>query len=111
FLLCLFLFFFQAEDGIRDFHVTGVQTCALPISISRVPDCPNRAGAWVKARPSSMYIFLPQSFTTYPRAANARTLFCQATRVLNVESIPFTNSSAASRGTPDCWERVLALPP
>src|SRR5690606_16320103 len=27
-----FLFFFQAEDGIRDFHVTGVQTCALPIS-------------------------------------------------------------------------------
>src|SRR5690606_22401666 len=25
------LLFFQAEDGIRDFHVTGVQTCALPI--------------------------------------------------------------------------------
>src|SRR5690606_39590827 len=25
-------FFFQAEDGIRGFHVTGVQTCALPIS-------------------------------------------------------------------------------
>src|SRR5207302_7391493 len=29
------LFFFQAEDGIRDFHVTGVQTCALPISGGR----------------------------------------------------------------------------
>src|SRR5690606_39940189 len=28
-------FFFQAEDGIRDFHVTGVQTCALPICTSR----------------------------------------------------------------------------
>src|SRR5690606_40199433 len=27
----VFHFFFQAEDGIRDFHVTGVQTCALPI--------------------------------------------------------------------------------
>src|SRR3712207_9108442 len=27
----LFLFFFQAEDGIRDIGVTGVQTCALPI--------------------------------------------------------------------------------
>ena len=25
-------FFFQAEDGIRDYEVTGVQTCALPIS-------------------------------------------------------------------------------
>src|SRR5206468_5837506 len=35
-------FFFQAEDGIRDLIVTGVQTCALPISvhptISDVPD-------------------------------------------------------------------------
>src|SRR5699024_12147905 len=30
---CLF-FFFQAEDGIRDRNVTGVQTCALPISLS-----------------------------------------------------------------------------
>src|SRR5438132_4632647 len=28
----LFFFFFQAEDGIRDHCVTGVQTCALPIS-------------------------------------------------------------------------------
>ena len=30
-LLLLFFFFFQAEDGIRDDLVTGVQTCALPI--------------------------------------------------------------------------------
>ena len=28
----VFFFFFQAEDGIRDWSVTGVQTCALPIS-------------------------------------------------------------------------------
>src|SRR5207253_8684562 len=28
---CCCYFFFQAEDGIRDGHVTGVQTCALPI--------------------------------------------------------------------------------
>src|SRR5256886_11771261 len=28
----VFFFFFQAEDGIRDLTVTGVQTCALPIS-------------------------------------------------------------------------------
>src|SRR5688572_2425293 len=31
-LLLFFFFFFQAEDGIRDLTVTGVQTCALPIS-------------------------------------------------------------------------------
>src|SRR6266508_5444682 len=30
-LVMVFFFFFQAEDGIRDGHVTGVQTCALPI--------------------------------------------------------------------------------
>src|SRR5256885_11803919 len=30
--MCIF-FFFQAEDGIRDYKVTGVQTCALPISV------------------------------------------------------------------------------
>src|SRR5690606_39708443 len=30
------VFFFQAEDGIRDFHVTGVQTCALPILVSPI---------------------------------------------------------------------------
>src|SRR5690625_6348973 len=29
--MILLIFFFQAEDGIRDGHVTGVQTCALPI--------------------------------------------------------------------------------
>src|SRR3712207_133892 len=37
FLFCLF-FFFQAEDGIRDIGVTGVQTCALPISYPRKVD-------------------------------------------------------------------------
>src|SRR3989454_8642935 len=31
-IIYCFFFFFQAEDGIRDYKVTGVQTCALPIS-------------------------------------------------------------------------------
>src|SRR5690606_40802316 len=38
FLVIRFFFFFQAEDGIRDFHVTGVQTCALPISFRSASD-------------------------------------------------------------------------
>src|SRR5256885_13131444 len=32
----MFFFFFQAEDGIRDYKVTGVQTCALPIYLARL---------------------------------------------------------------------------
>src|SRR3712207_6925300 len=42
--LCLycFFFFFQAEDGIRDIGVTGVQTCALPISFCTWTKSPPR---------------------------------------------------------------------
>src|SRR5437763_16258813 len=40
----MMFFFFQAEDGIRDTSVTGVQTCALPIC-SRCRRC-SSAGAW-----------------------------------------------------------------
>src|SRR2546430_12043537 len=44
-------FFFQAEDGIRDLTVTGVQTCALPIS--RCPGPPSsRAAGPVPCPPS-----------------------------------------------------------
>src|SRR4051794_41981196 len=41
------VFFFQAEDGIRDGRVTGVQTCALPILVasSRARAC-MRCGGW-----------------------------------------------------------------
>src|SRR5687767_15177134 len=38
FVFLFFFFFFQAEDGIRDKLVTGVQTCALPISPGSGPD-------------------------------------------------------------------------
>src|SRR5436309_6051651 len=50
-----FFFFFQAEDGIRDFHVTGVQTCALPISRRRRRRSPgSRAGReWPSVRSSA----------------------------------------------------------
>src|SRR5204863_5086350 len=40
--VALACFFFQAEDGIRDLYVTGVQTCALPISRSSARRTPRR---------------------------------------------------------------------
>src|SRR5256885_5153405 len=46
-------FFFQAEDGIRDYKVTGVQTCALPI---------------FKSRPQSMPAFAPIAFRIATKA-------------------------------------------
>src|SRR5260370_8859838 len=41
----LFFFFFQAEDGIRDSSVTGVQTCALPICLG---DAPALLASWCR---------------------------------------------------------------
>src|SRR2546427_8800373 len=38
-LFFFFFFFFQAEDGIRDLTVTGVQTCALPIYVETGAGC------------------------------------------------------------------------
>src|SRR5256885_15952373 len=47
-LVCMcYIFFFQAEDGIRDYKVTGVQTCALPISRCLLTDFqPRDALCW-----------------------------------------------------------------
>src|SRR5437879_12285768 len=43
--MCIYInFFFQAEDGIRDTSVTGVQTCALPICRLRRRRCQGGAG-------------------------------------------------------------------
>src|SRR5205085_3915094 len=48
-----FFFFFQAEDGIRDLTVTGVQTCALPICCRRTPSLRE---SW-KAIPRVFYLY------------------------------------------------------
>src|SRR5204863_5194938 len=54
----LFFFFFQAEDGIRDLYVTGVQTCALPIYF--------HAGA-VSIPPDFQIVAFPETSLRAPR--------------------------------------------
>src|SRR5690606_11911825 len=54
-------FFFQAEDGIRYFHVTGVQTCALPISIGDIfraleQNNQNTGGAYIEKNHMANFI-------------------------------------------------------
>src|SRR5205085_4080917 len=46
FSFVFFFFFFQAEDGIRDLTVTGVQTCALPISCPALHPWLESGQAW-----------------------------------------------------------------
>src|SRR5256885_3309116 len=57
----MFIFFFQAEDGIRDYKVTGVQTCALPICAPRRPAAVTHAGAALVGRSE------PQELPALPR--------------------------------------------
>src|SRR5206468_9249964 len=62
-LFFFFFFFFQAEDGIRDLIVTGVQTCALPISGRVVPDQQNfvAVNCWHRQIPPRPYIWVNAS--------------------------------------------------
>src|SRR2546426_3324651 len=48
---CIFFFFFQAEDGIRDYKVTGVQTCALPIYAIQTVEDGEEAVAYLSGKP------------------------------------------------------------
>src|SRR5438034_5468153 len=79
----LFFFFFQAEDGIRDHCVTGVQTCALPISPTGAPSSLNAT-----APASASSIIGARSFPLRPfvTAATGKT-----------STIPFCTVRALSR--------------
>src|SRR5256885_8349407 len=46
-------FFFQAEDGIRDYKVTGVQTCALPICAASINERPPSGTSTMRYAPGS----------------------------------------------------------
>src|SRR5205085_7770854 len=77
-----FFFFFQAEDGIRDLTVTGVQTCALPISR---PSCLFSHGRAFRERPpaSSLrrLVYPRPSFTSTSLVKNCSTKRSEERRV------------------------------
>src|SRR5690606_40180523 len=92
----MIFFFFQAEDGIRDFHVTGVQTCALPISLfSRPRRSTGSSGS--NAAPASCAPSLPRKLR--------RPILLAATRLSL--SIPLSKLLVFFKiGRASCRERV-----
>src|SRR5258708_24584365 len=64
-------FFFQAEDGIRDDLVTGVQTCALPISLKRVRHPRGQPTFSSLQLPSPLQHTMRPSLPSLPPALNA----------------------------------------
>src|SRR5205823_9562486 len=72
-----FVFFFQAEDGIRDKLVTGVQTCALPISKLLARDARRSSGSAAGRTGSRAHPGRAASITAAPGAAAARARYWQ----------------------------------
>src|SRR5256885_12973012 len=84
-------FFFQAEDGIRDYKVTGVQTCALPIS-SADNSIPGKTGP-------------AQLRWEGPASARAGTNFNVSLRVTSGEQIRAAPRSEERRVGKECRSR------
>src|SRR3712207_8341705 len=81
----IFVFFFQAEDGIRDIGVTGVQTCALPISKSGgcAEDCGFCAQSRFAEAETPLHAMMePDQILEHARAAEAAGAhrFCMVTQ-------------------------------
>src|SRR5690606_40368157 len=90
-----FFFFFQAEDGIRDFHVTGVQTCALPIyHVTQLRDTTSKASIFWRTRPSASGVHVARNATTSSGATTS--------------SVPSMCISPASLSAP---VRSISVPP
>src|SRR5205823_9521691 len=82
----VFFFFFQAEDGIRDKLVTGVQTCALPIWLGATPAISDATAKptspiWnARRRPMTSAIRPPSSSSPAKQSVYAVTTHCRALR-------------------------------
>src|SRR3989454_6699834 len=88
-------FFFQAEDGIRDYKVTGVQTCALPILVVAESQTAGRGRlgrTWLSPRGLNLYVSIlltralpPETVTWTPMLAAVAVLRAiRALTTLNV---------------------------
>src|SRR5205807_3997503 len=66
-----FFFFFQAEDGIRDYKVTGVQTCALPIS--SITEATNRRFRLASRNPAASRAYSKKRCNRPPIPENRQT--------------------------------------
>src|SRR5690554_7463163 len=78
FLFYFFFFFFQAEDGIRDADVTGVQTCALPI-LTSVNEVSNGISTFLKVS------FILKKTVHSPKGSPASPMYLITVCVRNID--------------------------
>src|SRR5690606_40845086 len=105
-----YVFFFQAEDGIRDFHVTGVQTCALPISktstapstSSRMPATPDDGCICAEATCMRVVLPAPLGPSTTQRSPSSTRQLMRSSRRSEERRV---GKEWGSRGAPDQQNR------
>src|SRR5207253_7613375 len=101
--LFLVFFFFQAEDGIRDGHVTGVQTCALPILFSsRLSQVCQVPGGVRRNRLDSGYELSQRSHEFFLSAIPLPNEVLSQSSVIACHSNDDWNSSSGCRATCRC---------
>src|SRR5260370_21285804 len=105
-------FFFQAEDGIRDSSVTGVQTCALPISQSYWSKglATEAASAWVRAAFDDFHIDRLTSFVHPGNVGSIRVLEKLGFRAAGRGTVIRINSILFSLGAHDVCAVPVPLP-
>src|SRR2546430_1378536 len=104
---CLFFFFFQAEDGIRDLTVTGVQTCALPILFINLSGQPYASLAAAKAAGAPVVaigVFLNSVFDFLIVAFVIFLLIRQVNRMKRQTEVPAV--APITRDCPFCWSSI-----
>src|SRR5207249_8359969 len=94
----------QAEDGIRDRNVTGVQTCALPISSLEVQQ--SRMGEGLQHRPPHPFFLLNLRAALSRRGAQQCTLHSRLSRQLLRRLRRSAGVDEAEIGRASCRERV-----
>src|SRR5436189_1684871 len=95
FVVCVFFFFFQAEDGIRDTSVTGVQTCALPIWLAEMA-----------TRTEAARLLVYAAADAYDRGAGGVTRRSAMAKLFATEVAQFVVDGAVQIGRASCRERV-----
>src|SRR2546430_3327801 len=114
--MCTVFFFFQAEDGIRDLTVTGVQTCALPIYVrkGKFPARFQAASAPPQREWFRCYALAPCGYAMACRrrlrnhARNSRSSPAPADRkILRGRAVPWDQHSPSQSGCNWCAARKL----
>src|SRR5256886_9264193 len=112
----LIFFFFQAEDGIRDLTVTGVQTCALPISVRHpVVAQENQGRIAVRPCPTARRAAARRAWPATPARADRRDL--RAVRELHppvslgvnpsADALRATFGGAIARAAESCGDTIV----